>query len=137
MLVPYLQPHQDESYDSTNRHLCTVVRILLKIRMWPTRQTRDSSHWRLLSETTRRAHMPSDHQARHLNCPASFIDTLAGVFGPPRWSGHDIHWSSAAGLVKATVLASDALTTDGRQLQGAIKVVQELRLASPELAQAI
>src|ERR1039457_3923816 len=119
MLVPYLQPHQDESYRSTNRHLCTVVRILLKIRMWPTRQTREPSHWRLLSETVRRAHMPSVHQARHLNCPASFIDTLSGVFGRPLWSGNSIHWTSAAGPVRAAVRALDAVTVDGRKLQGA------------------
>lgn len=81
--------------------------------------------------------MPGDHQVRDSICPASFVDTLAGVFGPPFRAGNTIQWAAAAGPVKATVLASDALTTDGRQLQGAITVVQELHLASPELARAI
>ena len=78
--------------------------------------------------------MPSDHHTRHLNCPASFIDTLSGVFGRPLWSGNSIHWTSAAGPVRAAVRALDAVTVDGRKLQGAISVVQELHLASPELA---
>jgi hypothetical protein len=81
--------------------------------------------------------MPSDHHTRHLNCPASFIDTLSGVFGRPLWSGNSIHWTSAAGPVRAAVRALDAVTVDGRKLQGAISVVQELHLASPELARAI
>ena len=75
--------------------------------------------------------MPSDHHTRHLNCPASFIDTLSGVFGRPLWSGNSIHWTSAAGPVRAAVRALDAVTVDGRKLQGAITVVQEFRLASP------
>jgi hypothetical protein len=105
--------------------------------MWPdSANSREASHGTQLSET-RRADVPSDHQFRHPICPATFVDTLSGVFGPAVWAGNRVHWKSAAGPVKATVHSVDAVTDDGRHLQGAIAVVQELRLASPELAQAI
>lgn len=81
--------------------------------------------------------MPGDHQLRDPICPASFVDTLAGVFGPPLRAGNTIQWASAAGPVKATVHTADALSDDGRHLQGAITVVQELRLPSPGLANTV
>jgi hypothetical protein len=81
--------------------------------------------------------VPCDHQIRHPNCPAAFVETLSGVFGPAFWVENSVHWKSAAGPVKATVHALEFVTEDGRHVQGAISVVQELHLASPELAQAI
>src|SRR5450755_1062599 len=106
--------------------------------MWGTRQTRASSHGRLLSETARRADVPRANQTEHPDCPASFIDTLSGVFGRPLWSGNSILWGVAADPVTGTVQASgDDLTSDGRQLEGAINVVQDLRLASPDLSKVV
>jgi len=49
-----------------------------------------------------------------------------------RFGGNTIYRTSAAGPVRAVVRALDAVTVDGRKLQGEISVVQELRLASPE-----
>jgi hypothetical protein len=104
--------------------------------MWPTRQQREASHG------------PSSPKQRgERTCPATITPDIQ-----PARRLLSTHWQVFSGhhagpvmtstgrrppAQKATVLASDALTTDGRQLQGAMKVVQELRLASPELAQAI
>jgi len=67
----------------------------------------------------------------------TFIDTLAGVFGAPRWSGNTLHWISTAGTLKARVQTFDADTVDGRRLAGVITLLQELRLPSHEAAETL